>query len=315
MKRKSILAMTILLTFLISAIAGLQVLDVAKANWIFPPIKPATTPPTIIVDSPTNGSTYREGFVLDFLLSSPQWARGPGKPTGNIIGLSYRIDDQLEQPIAISDPYAARPDEYRRTVPIPASILHDGAHNLTVISYCETYFVPENSSSYNVETFKFSAICAVINFNMAVNPQLILLSVENKTYPTSNFAVNFSTDRLTSWIGYSLDNRNNITIEGNTTLAELTCGSHHLTIYANDTAGNKGKSDAVFFTIETSTPSPSLTFPPTRSLTQQLTSTPTPPNDYGGGMNNLPLIFGIVAFAALVAVVALVLLTKRGRFT
>ena len=53
----------------------------------------------------------------------------------------------------------------------------------------------------------------------------------------------------TSWIGYSLDGKANVTIAGNTTLTALSNGAHSLTIYANNTFGNVGASEPVTFTI------------------------------------------------------------------
>ena len=50
-------------------------------------------------------------------------------------------------------------------------------------------------------------------------------------------------------MGYSIDDQANTTISGNTTLTGLSEGSHSLTLYANDTAGNTGKSEKIYFTV------------------------------------------------------------------
>jgi hypothetical protein len=50
-------------------------------------------------------------------------------------------------------------------------------------------------------------------------------------------------------MGYSIDNKANATISGNTTLTELSSGKHSLTIYSNDTAGNMGSSETIYFTV------------------------------------------------------------------
>jgi hypothetical protein len=54
----------------------------------------------------------------------------------------------------------------------------------------------------------------------------------------------------TSWIGYSLDNKPNVTITGNTTLTGLSNSSHNVIVYATDLAGNTG-SNATYFTVTT----------------------------------------------------------------
>jgi hypothetical protein len=64
----------------------------------------------------------------------------------------------------------------------------------------------------------------------------------------------FVVDEVTSWIGYSLNGEANVTISGSTTLTELPEGSHTILIYANDTVGNLGYSDTVYFTVDTTPP-------------------------------------------------------------
>jgi len=49
-----------------------------------------------------------------------------------------------------------------------------------------------------------------------------------------------------------------MTIAGSTTLTGLSDGSHNLTVYANDTAGNTGASETIHFSIKTQ---PSKPFP------------------------------------------------------
>ena len=63
-------------------------------------------------------------------------------------------------------------------------------------------------------------------------------------------SLNFTTDEIVSWVSYSLDNQDNVTLTGNSTLTGLTSGNHTIAIYANDTAGIMGVSQTVIFTIE-----------------------------------------------------------------
>jgi hypothetical protein len=55
-------------------------------------------------------------------------------------------------------------------------------------------------------------------------------------------------NETTSWIGYSLDGGANVTIAGDTMLLGVPYGSHHIVVYANDTSGNMGASQTVYFT-------------------------------------------------------------------
>ena len=96
-----------------------------------------------------------------------------------------------------------------------------------------------------------------------VPPEISVASPENKTYTASNVSLAFTMNKPASWMGYSLDGKEEVTITGNTTLTELANGSHSLTVYANDTDGNTGVSDTIYFSVakETETepePSPAI---------------------------------------------------------
>ena len=66
-------------------------------------------------------------------------------------------------------------------------------------------------------------------------------------------------------MGYSLDNRANVTIKVETQLSNLTNGTHNVTIYANDTLGNMGSSNVVFFSVDTLPPNIEILLPQNQS--------------------------------------------------
>jgi hypothetical protein len=80
-------------------------------------------------------------------------------------------------------------------------------------------------------------------------PIITLLSPENKNYTPNAIPLIFTLSEPAEWIGYSLDWQAKITINGNTTITELSSGLHTITIYANDTLGNVGASQTINFTI------------------------------------------------------------------
>ena len=85
-------------------------------------------------------------------------------------------------------------------------------------------------------------------------PEIFLLSPLNHEYNDSSLPLVFSVDVLSpvksvSWIGYSVNGNQNVTVFGNSTLSNLTNGFHNITIFANDTYGNMS-SQTVNFTIE-----------------------------------------------------------------
>ena len=84
----------------------------------------------------------------------------------------------------------------------------------------------------------------------AAPPEIMILSPENNmSYNSSSFSLNFTVNKPTNWSCYSLDGEENVSITGNTTIADLSNGVHNVTVYANDTLGNSGASETIAFTI------------------------------------------------------------------
>ncbi len=99
------------------------------------------------------------------------------------------------------------------------------------------------------------------------NPTIGNISIKDSIYFRNDLELNCTIDEQFSWIAYSLDNQANVTIKTNpyydytldnasnetiqvnTNLTNLTEGSHSLTIYAKDAAGNTGVSQTVTFTV------------------------------------------------------------------
>jgi hypothetical protein len=80
-------------------------------------------------------------------------------------------------------------------------------------------------------------------------PEIAVLSPENMTYYTTDVALNFTVNEPSSWMRYSLDGNTTVEISGNTTLTELSYGSHNVTVYTTDAAGNAGTSETIIFTV------------------------------------------------------------------
>ena len=80
-------------------------------------------------------------------------------------------------------------------------------------------------------------------------PQISVLSPLNQTYKESNVPLVFSVDKVFNWVGYSLDGEPNVTVTGNSTIADMANGKHTLTLYVNDTFGDIGVSQTINFTI------------------------------------------------------------------
>lgn len=92
-------------------------------------------------------------------------------------------------------------------------------------------------------------------------PTITIMSPQNTTYSETPVNLTFTLSEPAHWIGYSLDGQANETITGNTTI-NISDGSHHLRIYANDTGDNMGSSLKIYFTVDTTSPVASFTYPP-----------------------------------------------------
>jgi len=106
-----------------------------------------------------------------------------------------------------------------------------------------------------------------------VPPTIDLIYPVNATYGVTSIPLNFTVSEATDWIGYSLDGATNVTITGDTMLTDLSLGSHNIIVYANDTDGNMGASDRVYFTIAEEAP-PVIALASPRNKTYTETSIP-----------------------------------------
>jgi hypothetical protein len=98
-------------------------------------------------------------------------------------------------------------------------------------------------------------------------PYVSILSPENKIYPAKDVPLAFTVTEPTLWMAYSLDGQANITTSGNTTLIGLSEGAHTIVVYANDTAGNMGASNLIYFTIDTVSPTIIILSPENKTYT------------------------------------------------
>ena len=94
-------------------------------------------------------------------------------------------------------------------------------------------------------------------------PIIQITSPENQTY--NKVTLNFTVNRDTEWMGYSLDNQANVTINEETQLFNLSQGAHNIILYANDSLGNMGSSKRVFFSVDTIAPDIVIILPQNQS--------------------------------------------------
>jgi hypothetical protein len=135
MSNKTFMATIIILAFLISLVAGMQVFEVTKADpfFIFKTIDPipGTIPPNILIFSPQNNTVYSsDKITVSFNVSKPQL----GTCETAIIDIKYTLDDETVQAFTIwrggsaSNSWAI--PEFNTTFTLPT--LSTGNHHLTV---------------------------------------------------------------------------------------------------------------------------------------------------------------------------------------
>jgi hypothetical protein len=83
-----------------------------------------------------------------------------------------------------------------------------------------------------------------------VPPQIVVISPAVSNYSISDVPLIFNINKDAELIQYSLDNGDNLTIAGNSTLPNLMDGSHIVTLYSTDTFGNIGASQTVTFNVD-----------------------------------------------------------------
>ena len=93
-------------------------------------------------------------------------------------------------------------------------------------------------------------------------PEIIIISPQNNSVLNMRaIDLTFTISEDVDWIGYSLDNQDNVTIQGNTTIS-IPDGYHFIVVYARDTTGLIGASEKVYFIVDTTPPHVDFTFSP-----------------------------------------------------
>lgn len=199
---------------------------------------------SLTVESPTSQTVYNDTMPVELTISWSVRAPIPWMSAK----VSYSIDNGPA--IAITNDTVI---EFGRSSSITytqaaclldVSNLATGKHRLYVIA---TGYYNSNNDFVIPYSYPFPPI--IFHVRTMTPPEILILSPQNKMYNETDTPLSFTVDATTSWIGYSLDNKNNETLGANTTLTGLTNGSHSLVIYANDTIGNMGASKKVTFSI------------------------------------------------------------------
>jgi hypothetical protein len=258
------LSLILILTLLLSYTVVFVDLATANPAPLFPfPQEPITTPPTIVMYSPVQNETYDSPHVLlNFIVIKPEaWfpsvydssvenAISHGDVFGNVTSVYYVVDSGERQNITVHDVDSLFNGNPPPTLSFSTTLnLTAGAHNVKISVEADSYYYVGLSNGYNLSSVVVHGDSEPVNFTVAL-PEPVIVVPENITYNESSVPLAFTVGTsATSWVGYSLDGKDNVTIDGNTTLTGLSNGAHNVTVYANDTFGNVGSSQTITFTI------------------------------------------------------------------
>jgi hypothetical protein len=220
--RWAVLATATLATvFLMAALAQFGVVE---ANPGIPP--GIFDDPTINIDSPRlyqGGKIYQETSIpieVDVL---------PWMSARRFVDIYYSLDGGSNITLGITTYETSTGIFGRGTL----DNLTDGYHTLEAYSTDTQGNIISDSITFLVD---------------ATAPKITNLSINNTD--SGDRLLSFTVDSEARWVGYSLDNQANVTVTGDVVLGDLSFGSHNVTVYAEDAAGNMGASETLFFTVE-----------------------------------------------------------------
>lgn len=133
------------------------------------------------------------------------------------------------------------------------------AGRLTLSTFCSNGFLFQDAATPEI-IFEYTVW-------EAVPTRIHVLSPINQKYHYSGISLNFTANKPLSRVGYSLDGKDAVTVDGNTTLTGLPNGSHKITIYANNTYGNMVHPETISFTVELDTQPPKVAVFPIENKT------------------------------------------------
>lgn len=132
------------------------------------------------------------------------------------------------------------------------AVINDTFYLIGGSTYGEGFFAPYAPSNANEQYYPIGYGTPDPTYVLEHSPpQVSFKSPINQTYNNSSIPIVFGVNKNITMASYSLDGEQNVTLTGNTTIANVPNGFHNLTIYANDTYGNIG-SQIVNFTVEKS---------------------------------------------------------------
>jgi len=260
-------AVPAVLVSLLVMIALLAESAVGNPSSAFPVLGPSTTDlpltpdkslPKITVELPELNKTYNtNNLSCSVIVEKPSSWFANGEVYGLLFSVVYYLDDGEKVTFAnmysVDEYYDKQPSHLNGTV----SGLSDGNHSLKFYVEGVSFYNPYQNLPGLISQYYVNSSRTVHFMIDTTFPNVRNLSIGETLGGTARF-LNFEVDEPTSIVTYCLDEGNNVTIAGNTTLSNISVGNHNITVYAADLAGNVGASDTLTFTVSSSEPFPWL---------------------------------------------------------
>lgn len=238
----------------------------AKANPLSFAITVVATPedielPIISFVSPLNGTVFAtDTITLSFRITTNTSKHTPSNDSSyavqGLTRVSYKLDWQKDN-VSVFESYGFA--YVNKTVVCKATLskIPEGRHSINVTAFAYGQLTKLNNH-YTLDYYAFYVnTSSSVYFTIDKTPPNIVIHLPlNAPYDATSVPLYFTVNEPVAWIRYSLDGQKNITIAGNATFPPLSVGSHILTVYANDTAGNIAASEVVSF--QTKEPFPTL---------------------------------------------------------
>ena len=266
-KRALVIINTVLL---LSVATGMVFVNLAEANpyirlWKVDgeiPVPEGTKLPAVTISNPQNNSYHASKSLL---LNFSAIIEKSGDISLGLSELYYKASWQKDKTdFDMSTLWVKNNYSYPSEFSVNLTDIPEGPHwlEVCVVATALAYETRHETDGIYYTTYyvRYKTISSfTANFTIDTTaPNILSVSMENKTYGNSNIPFVLVTNEPASQVLYSLDGLDNITISGNSTLTDLSPGNHSVTVYASDLAGNIGTSETVSFTIAMPEPFPTV---------------------------------------------------------
>ena len=195
---------------------------------------------TVTILSPKDEVTYLvNNFMLDFTVTSIP--KDKMQTLTSVIFYAWLAQDGKRSPDYRIDYNFSDSAILRHSINLKD--ITDGGHNLQVTVSCTL-------NQFGKQTFLFGQ-SGLVHFTVktATPPIISILSLKNVTYHSTELPLDFTLNEAPSLLSYSLDGGGEISMQGNTTLSDLSYGAHRIKLYATDVVGNNGTSETIYFSV------------------------------------------------------------------